>query len=331
MTKTKKIISAVILAVVIVISCLTFMACGKDATSKDSFQLIENTLATYKENKMFGNGTVQSVQTNYLLSSFQVKNASGTLVNDDEKYPTFIAIGLNYIEDNYKRLDGIEVKYDYNSLNKKVNKLNSAYNGLCEEYNNLKSCDSDAGFLIYNGYFARYKLAARSFINEVYSVAYSLGEFLTSVDGDGIGETEVGSKAFNYYLEYNKFLITNDLKNFFMDSAQGKKFDETLYKDAESMLSSYCTKLANNNGVSLTVDEATAVKELFEAVSTDRNNANKSLNKFSLNDFYTIYESEIDAYEKTLADARIYYHNLETYFNSTGILEKLQDYVEALY
>lgn len=326
MTKVKKIITTLALVVMIALSSLAMFACGKPIKKEDSKALIETTLTTYKQNtNMFSANTINGFETNFYLVDFSSKDKWGSLVNDCDKYIAFAGIGLDYIEDFYPLLDALIGKYDFKTLNNKVEKMNTAYGKANKELAKLKNLDSDVDYNIYNGNFARYKLEMKSFIDEIYETANYLGDMIINVSGieDVIGTEDMTDSLLTAYIHYHKFLISKDYKIFFIDSAGGVNFSDSLYLTAYNKFYGYCSMRLDYTELSMTAEEAKELKEVVEAVNGDRQNVYKSLENFSVYEFLNTYDSSLEAYEKDNQEAKIYYSNIMNYFGSTGILDKL--------
>lgn len=330
MSNVKKSISIVLVSLMLLISCFLLMACGKSVTSADAYTLIDETLNTYKDSEIFEEGEIYGLETNFVLQDFKSKNSDGTLVSDSENYVALAALGLNFIEENYAKLDGMQVKYDYNKINKAVNEMNSAFKRTMKEYNNFNNLESSANYEIYNGKFARYKEASRTLIIKVYSAAQTLGNFLINEGGvsKSVGAEDMTTEALNYYYSYNELLISRDFMNFFLKSCRGQSFEEELFVNTETLFKGYTSTIFAGENKSLTSDEAQDLKEVFTAVSGDRENVTTSLNNFSLRLLFTKYEGSIDAYEIDNGDANIYYNSINSYFNNNGILQKLFAYLQ---
>lgn len=330
MTKLKKILTTTFLALVLIVSSFMLMACGKKVTATDSYGLLNTLLSVYKgELGIFAQGNIRGIGTNYYMPDFATKNEAGASISGGDNYVAFVAIGMNYIDRNVEALNGLDIKYNFKSFNKSITEMNDAYNKVVEEYANMKSLDSTVNYNIYNGYFARYREYTKFFISEIYDVAIELGEILLEANGDGIGTSDVTGDTFNVYADYNILLASQDFKHFFMDSENGKLFDQTLEKQTQTIFNNYCQNLFKKPQLALPTEKAQNMKELFDAVNVDRKNVTRSLEEFSLYDFYSVYECSLTAYAKTNADANIYYLNIENYFGTNGLLGKLYAYLNA--
>ncbi len=320
MTKFKKIVSTFALAVMLILSSTLLIACGKGATSGDTLTLINQSLEEYKEDTTFKAGAVYGATTNFFLNDFQEKQSTGDFAPQDEKSIAIVANGLNFIEKYSTYLNGLDVKYDFGKLNKKINEMDKAFKDLQTEHFNLSQVESSANYNIYNGYFARYALSAREFAENVYDVAITLGDLLfVKEDIINAGAT---SAVITYDLGYQELLINADFKNFFFGSAQGRDFDKDLYNTAESIYEKYCQAFVLAKTKEINADEYQGFVSVVNAVNGDRANANKSLKEFSLYEYYLTYEGSLIAYEKSNNDASIYHNNVQSYFGNNGILSK---------
>lgn len=331
MTKLKKIVSISLLVAMLIISSLLLMACN-GSNSADSFNLLNQTITRYKANTdLFDNDVIYGKPTNFYLSNFKSKDSSGNLVEDSNNHIAFVSVGLNFIEENYENLENAKVKYNFSSLNKKVEKMNDSYDKLSQEFASFNSMDSSSDYLIYNGYFARYREAAQEFIDDIYDVAESLGQFVVLKNGDGVQIDNVDMEAFKFYVHYNEFLMIKDYKEFFMTSLAGEKVDNELFNNAQGYLKFDLDAVLNRNFSTKNYKEAKEIKELLSSVDADRKMMLKSLDKFSLQELYKTYDGSLIAYEKNLKNASIYYSFIENYFAEDGILNKLSDDLMKIY
>ncbi len=328
MTKLKKTISSIVLALLIALSAFVLFGCGKGATSGDSLALINESLATYKADTTFKSGTIYGKTTEFYLNNFQSKNSSGILIDEGETHIAIVANGLEFIKEYSPKLDGLDVNYNFAKLNSKIKDMNEAFDVLSEEHFNLTQVESSANYNIYNGYFARYKEYSKQFAEEVYNVAEELGNLLFVKEK--IINPGATSDVVTYDLGYEELLINRDFKNFFMKSAEGKYFIQSLYNTAESRYKAYCLAFVANPSKQIDKDKLADFQMVAKAINADRENATKSLSKFSLYDYYVTYEGALSAYEKANKDAGIYYTNINSYFGTNGILSKYYTYLLAL-
>ena len=323
MCKLKKSILISFLAIMLIASSFLLFACGSKVESEDSLKLINDTLIEYKANtSIFKQDSVSSMDTNFCLADF---NAEG--------YSEYVAVGLNYIEDNYTRLEELQDKdidYDYDKLNKKIDAMNNSYDLVCDEYENYSRASQFEASEIINGYFARYKLSVKNFIGDIFVVAEELGTLFVNVDGNGIGEEELTLEAFNSYVHYHKLLVAKDYKNYFMDGCKGENFFMFTPAFASNQFRLYCGHLLSETNMTITLDEAKQLNQVLLAVNADRKNVEKSLENFSLYDFYNSYEGDINSYSKSASDVEAYYSSIEGYYTTGGTLSQLFGSLYAL-
>lgn len=331
MTKIKKTFSIFALVVMVALSSLFMFACSGRVDAKKCFSLIDKTITSYKDNtKLFNNGEVFDVQTNFYLSDLKSKDESGNLVNDCENYLAFVSYGLEFIENNYKKLENLETKHNFILINKEIKEMNKAFDEVERKYDSLKSLDSTAKSQIYNGHFARYKFAVKNFIEEVFDSAIILGEYLVEEYGDGIGHADMTIAPFNTFVDYHKLLICKDFENFFIEGADGQTFSNELFASAQSQFENYYKNALNKTELQLSTADALKTKEILETLDADRANVMLSMDKFSLKAFYTAYEGQISSYEKINKYASVYFNNIESYFSNTGSLANFYTYLVSL-
>lgn len=328
MTKLKKSISTIALVLLLVLSSLLLLACNKGTTSADSLALINESLATYTTGTTFKSGEIYGRTTAFYLNNFQSKNSSGILVDEGEAHIAIVANGLEFIKEYSPNLNGLDVNYNFAKLNSKIKDMNEAFDVLSEEHFNLTQVESSANYNIYNGYFARYKEYSKQFAEEVYNVAEELGNLLFVKEK--IINAGATSDVVTYDLGYEELLINRDFKNFFIKSAEGKEFNQSLYNIAQSRYKLYCTFFSTTASKQINKNTLADFEMVSKAINADRENATTSLSKFSLYDYYVAYEGSLSAYEKANEDASIYYTNINSYFGTEGILSKYYTYLLAL-
>ncbi len=331
MTKVKKIVSAIALALIVLLSSLLLLACGKKATSEDCYKLFESSISTYKSNTdLFESGSIYGLSTNFNLKNLKSKDSSGNLIDDSQDYRAFVAYGLNYIETSYSKLEGLDVSFNFATINKQVEEMNNAYNDVESEFTSLKDLNSSASYIVYNGHVARYKNAVKNFIIEIFDSATALGAYLVEEFGDGIGSSSATSSTFNSFVDYHKLLICNDYKNYLIKSAEGQSLNQQEFASVQAQFKSYCLHALGQTKVTLSTEQAEETKLLLSTVNGDRENVSVSLEKFSINDYFTTYQQDLSAYAKTNKDAYVYYNNIYSYFGDDGVLAKLYTYLISL-
>ena len=328
MGKIKKSISIVVLTFIVVLSSALLMACGKKASSKDVYDRFDVSIDAYWNSDMFGSGMTYEIQTDFSLNNFEGKDADGGAIIDGQNHLAFIGIGLNYIKDNYSYLENLEIKYDYSSLIKKIEKMDKAYAELFVEYANITNLPSTTNYNIVNGYYARYKHYAKLFIEEVYEVAVGLGDFLVN-DSElcrDLVVTDKSSEALNIFTDYHLLLLSRDYKDFIITNCQGADLDNELVLEVEDQFVEYAenffSKMGTDFEISVLVRE---YEQLLKAINGDRTNISKILPKFSFYDLNQAHQNSLTAYSKTNKKAVVYYNNIDLYYSTTLI--ELFDYL----
>ena len=99
MSRTKKIISVILVSLLLALASLTLIACNKGGNATSTYTLLKKSLTTYMEGRMFDSGSNYGIDTNYNLKRYSSKNSLGGLVNDYSEHKVLLSIGLNFIED----------------------------------------------------------------------------------------------------------------------------------------------------------------------------------------------------------------------------------------
>lgn len=334
MKAIKKTLTTVVLAIILAISSLMLISCGKSANANSIFKELETIVQSYSQSSMFISKNLSGViRTKFYLDLFASKDASGEDVIDGENQLYLIGTALNYIEKNYTLLSNSEAKYDYGKFSSKIKELNESYKALNIEYTNLKNLPSTIHYEIYNGFYARYKLYTKDFINKVYEVAVTLGDCLVNntLVSDNFGTEEEDTQIADLFVSYHLLLLSKDYKEFFINSCEGAVFENhDLYFLVQQNFDEYLSLMKNIGylkKVSVLKGKSFDLKELLIAITCDRKNAESSLNKFSFYEFCDDYQESLPSYSNFLEDAETHYFNISNYYVFTLI--DLQDYLNG--
>lgn len=331
MMKTKKnIFLSILLIAIISLSSLVLFACGDKGSSEKSYNLFQETITTFKTDDMFYNSTLNNISSKYFLNDFYYKNSSGEKIYEQNNYLILGGYGLNFIEKYYENLNGLELNVDYTGLDSSVQKMTNDYKTLKIEYSRLKKTETSLNYEIYNGYFARYRLNSITFINSVYDCALSLSNFLTNnVKLDqSVGDEEMTTTAYQFYIDKNYLNIFSDFKEFFLNNCRGMNIDNTEFQKTMEIFNQFSSNIVSKDYKLLQDEDLKNLTNILSMATTDRKNAWTALNKFSLYEYVTTYGSSIEACCKSDINAEIYYNRLNNYFwNSESTLNNLYTFL----
>ena len=330
--KKKKIFLSIIASIMVFTSML-FVGCKDLGNAQDTFALYSQAMTTYKSNSnLFISGSISNNKTNFYLNNFYSKNASGDEVQDDQNYLILTAIGLNFIEEYHTKLDGLEGSYDFNKLVNAINSLNSDYDELKTENENMLSVETNAEIDIFNGYFTRYKNTAKDFIDGVYETALTLGNFLMNnarIASNLGGETQTQDEL-NFYYDYQLLQIFNDFKMVLINSASGQVLNDIVYTSSSNKLKDFAQNIQAKSVKQLTIEQTSAYVEICDALNNERNSYQKAVKSFSLEKFENIYDGSLEAYTKVNSNFDSYYNQLNNYFCDTNnIMTLIYNYYVA--
>lgn len=306
-----------ILAVILVSVSFVLFACGDLGNAKDTFQAYKTTIETYKANDtLFSTNTIENINTDFYLNNFYSKNNDGTQIQDDVNYIILNAVGLNFIDKYYTRLENLEGSFDFNPLNDNLNKMNESYNALKVENQNLANIESTAENSIYSGYFARYKSYSKYFINSVYATALTLGDFLVNKVnvGSSIGTDSQQADDFDLYADYQLLLIFEDLRLVLMQSCDGQVLQNQIYNSASNYLKNFAKNVQAKEKKSLDNEKVLEFKNILDAFNNQRASYITAVNGFSIYQYLTTYDSSLEAYVKADSNTDTYYNQLLNYY-----------------
>lgn len=332
MVKKRNIILS-ILAVILVSASFIFFACGDTGNAKDTFQSFKTTLETYKANDdLFSTGEIENISTEFYLNNFYKKDSSGSQIKDDENYIILNSVGLNFINEYYVMFENLEGNYDFNPVNESLKKMNESYDALKIENQNLTNIESAAEYDVYNGYFARYKLYSKNFINEVYNVALNLGDFFANKVNvaSKIGTDEQTDDYLKFYIDYQLILVFNDFRLALMQSCEGQVLNHQIYSSASSNLKNFAKNVQAKEVKTLSLEKVNEIKSIFDAFNNQRKSYITAVNGFSLYQYLTAYDSSIEAYVKAESNADTYYNQLLNYYcSSNNYISLFYNYLTA--
>ena len=329
--KTKKALLSICLVFILLLSSVVLFACGNKSNSADAQQSYSQVLEDIKKDtSLFKAGTINDMQTNYYLNDLAYKDENGNLVYAYDNYVAILAVGLDFIEEYHVALERVKAKGNYSSLQDDVKSLTKKFNTLKTDHNNLLNDTVGLDYTIYNGYFARYKTSALNFVNETYSCALNLANFLNKKVklAQSVGSEDMTPEAFAFYCDYNILEAFDDFREFFMDSCKGVEIENMAYQNVYDAVALWNKGIVKHDYKTLELNNVSALVKVFDNVDGEREMAGKALSKFSVYKFVTTYGASIDAYKKSNANASAYYKRIgDYYFNNINTLGYLYNYL----
>lgn len=325
--KTKKIFTTILLAVILLLSSVLLFACGDKSSSAQAYTEYSKLLSDFKQDTaIFKEETIMGLPTDLYIKDLASKNSSNEKVYEYNYILALSSVGLEYIEENIQKLDGLKVNASYSGLVNDAKNLRKSYNNLKTEHENLLSADG-YDYRIYNGHFARYKTQVLEFVNQIFDSALSLGNFLHDKAklAKDIGSVEMTVEALNFYCDYNVIKIFDDFRIFYINSCEGVKNSLDYFKDMVELQKNY-TALYTKSYKALEQEDMKSLQTLFDRINNDRKLGQKSFKEFSYYKFSTTYNNSIDAYQNSNENATLYYNMT---INYAVTLSKLYNYLNV--
>ncbi len=320
--KRKNLIISLLTAILITSSMVLF-ACGDIGTAKDTFQAFQSTMQTYKENtNLFSHSTISEInmETDFYLNNFFVKNNDGLNSEDFYQYYILTATGLNFIDKYYVLIENLKGSYNYTTLMNDIDEMNVSYEELKIENLNVANIEDTAENEIYNGYFARYKLYTKEFINKVYQTAIDLGEFLINnvKYTENLATDLQTDEEVKFYIDHQFLLIYNDFRLTLLQSCKGQDLSgNSIYNTSYSYLKFIATEQVKQLKT-FTPENMKDVVYVFSAINNQRDIFYKAIDNFSIYDYLNTYEGSIDAYVNVNSNADVYYNQIYNYYCNTN-------------
>lgn len=317
--KIKKSLYTICLAVLLILSSLMLFACKKEETSKNVYASFNEFVTSVNDEDVVFKDCPTNADYHFYFKDFSSKSSAGYMVYEYEHYNHLVEGSLSFIVQHYKKLENLTLKTNYSSLKSRIKALKKNYSALKVEYTNMMEEAQDLSYNIYNGYFARYHAQAKSFINESYKCALSLGKFLTGKADliKNYATENMTAEEVDLYVDYNILKIYEDYRKFFMDSCKGNDIlNNYVYKNALNIISSFYNDGLYQEYKTITVEEAESLRSVLTKVDNERKINDKALSKFSVYKFTNPYNHSIEAYEKDSKFAGVYYNRISQYIAS---------------
>lgn len=306
-----------LLSAIFVIAGIAVVGCQKNANMDQTFTTLEEVVRSVTtSDSPFVSGTINGVETDFLISNFKNKDAENQFVNDDQNYLLLTAVSMNYIYNYYGETKDLENKYNVNSLYKNANKLIEKYQEMKTCSNELNSLGDNAETFVYNGKFTKYKMSVRDFISQAYLTASSLGDVLINKVKitSNLGTANQTGEDLVKYLDYCYMMSFNDFSDFFMGSCKGQVIDSSLYITIKNKMITFAQDIVSKPNKELSADQAKELVTMSSAYAGERRMYEIAVSNFSLYDFTTRYECSIEAYAKDKNDIVAYHEEIERYY-----------------
>lgn len=325
--KKKFLLSA--LSLLLVFSSMALIACGDDREKVNPTTTFETTLQSFvEENALFKNSSVQGINTKYYFNNFTSKSG-GIVREDDQNYILLNAYAMNYIEEYYPLLTGLK-GYKYSSLYSGLDALTESFDEVKVYAQKIADVGEEVEEEVYNGFFANYKYYARDFINDAYSLAMSLSDFLINKVNytSSLGSDKQTLEVVEFYLDSQILYVFNDYRALLIDSAKGQQLTNSdIYNQAISDIQLYAS-LARRTVKMPTAEIMADTIDLANHVNGERGYTMEALDNFSIYDFMMTYDGDITSYQKDEEGADAYYAQLQSYFaGDNNYLELFHSYL----
>ena len=189
--KAKKILMAVVLAVIMLSSSLVLFACGNSASAEETLKLYSDFVTTIEENKdgVFVD-EVLAVRCDNSFNRYYKIDQDGNEKTGDHHTRLASTQAIGFLVEYKNYFTSFEGKYDFSNMKTQGEELVTSYNTLVEEYKVLDEM-SDLNYNIYNGQAARYMVACKNFTKELYDVQNAVLDYLEN--GVKIGQISEAS------------------------------------------------------------------------------------------------------------------------------------------
>lgn len=318
------------LALIVALSGLTMVACDNSDSTTNPYEEYQTTITTFKEStSLFKNGVTDGIESDFYLNNFNYMVESDEVESEEQAfekvegsryYFTLTAYGLNFIEDYYVYLSG-RTGDDYSDLNEKIDQLNASYARINQSSMDMENDEgiSDKHVQAYNSHFAMYEANAKDFINDIYSTALSLSDFMIEQVGfiDSLGTETQNDLQERFYIDSQILKVFDDIRRLIIVSAEGINYQNSgleIFDDAVSLLTNYAHLSAQNIG-DLSPETMADVMKLGTLVEGERIVTRQALANFSIYDFVED-NMQIEVYELENQDARAYYIQMQKYFSN---------------
>ncbi len=322
------------LASIFAFSSLALFACGGASEPNIQYTELPNIVTEMNSNHtMFKSGSVDGVTTNFIFNA---------LDGDDNYFNECFVIPMNYINkynldiEEVKRLKGFngEQSAAIAELEKDLATFKHAYVSANNEYERLTIFSSESGS-IYDGALQQYKYSVTKLISGAYDVAISLSKVqdiaLNRFNLQAGGITNNDALLLKDYLslkigqDYFKVLLDNSNSKLFKTSADlninkfvyfvnGVKADLTAF--VKDFYGKSNLKDLNNDEADGDKSPVSLLVKSQNIMENERQNLNRSLDRFSLYEFYNSYNCNMISYQGKIEYAETYYNEIQNYYKS---------------
>lgn len=330
--KVKRSIYTICLICILLLSSVLLFACGKKESNKGAYNAYHSLMTTMvEEAELFADDQIDGNQTDFYLNDFFEKNPSNEDLYIYNHYTSLLSVGLDFIQKYYPVLESLKLKTDYSDLKEEATTLKKSFNKVKTAHTNLKTEAVEVNYIVYNGYFSKYRYNARNLINKTYSCALSLAKFLDKEVkfAKTVATDKMTTEALNFYYDYNILKVVNDFRIFFMASCKGEAVEHQIYNNTVQHLAKW-TAISAKTCKSLTAEQAKELKIILSKVNAEKSMTKTALSKFSVYKLVEEHLSSLTVYAKSNQNAPVYYERIEGYFdNDTSTLKNLYNYLTA--
>lgn len=322
--KTKKSIYTICLTLILLLSSVLLFACGNTTKSKDVYTSYNELLEELKgDSDLFSSKSINGISTDFYLNDFYSKDKNGSRVTDYDYYIQLASVSFDFIEKYHVVFNSFDVKYDFSNLSSDIKEVRDEYKKLKEEHQALVTSTVGLDYVIYNGYFSRYKAQTINFINSSFECALSMGEYIDKKE-----ILVIAQESYNFDIDYELLKVFDDYRYFFLSSSKGVKISDDTFADTLSVFDNWHSQFMDKDYSLPAEEEIAKLETVFTQIEGDRCLARTAMKKFSYYQFVEEYEGSINAYSKLNENAEAYFNCIDDYLFSGTIL-RLKDYLTA--
>lgn len=305
-----------LLSAIFVLTGIIAVGCGKSVNADQAYKHMESFVVSItSDDSPFSHGSINGIETDFYINNFKSKNDADEYVDDDQNYLMLNAVSLNYIYKYYSELGSVNKKYDCTALYNSLSILESKYHDLKILSSELNNLGENAQNFVYNGYFSKYKVSLKDFVQQAFVTSSALGDVLINKANIAftLGTDEQTAEDLTKYVDYYSMMIFKDFSDFFLGSCKGQVIDSTTYVITKNKMDLYCSNVLNKNNKEMTKETTVEFMTMSKAMAEERRMYNIAINGFSYYDYTTKYENSIEAYEKAESDADSFYEKIQRY------------------
>lgn len=310
-----------LLSAIFVLTGIIAVGCGKSVNADQAYKHMESFVVSItSDDSPFSHGSINGIETDFYINNFKSKNDADEYVDDDQNYLMLNAVSLNYIYKYYSELGSINKKYDCTALYNSLSILESKYHDLKILSSELNNLGENAQNFVYNGYFSKYKVSFKDFVQQAFATSSALGDVLINKANitSTLGTDDQTAEDLTKYVDYHSMMIFKDFSDFFLGSCKGQIIDDSIYDLIKNRMGLYCTNVINKENKEITKETSIEFLTMSNAMREERRMYNIAINGFSYYDYTTKYENSIEAYEKAESDADSFFEEAQRYLSNVN-------------